>query len=146
MYIQWPQNRSYQFTFRGDGPRIRPGGREYCRRRRHGGPGTAEDSRWMLSSAAAPRNLVRGPAPSRRNRGEVEGERNRGPAASWRRKKGPTSALRTTQRVRHARKVKLKCISLISIAVFTGGKPLPSDDVLNALFSRLMVRGTYNIL
>ena len=26
-----------------------------------------------------------------------------------------------------------------SNTVFTGGKPLPSDDVLNALFSRLMV-------
>ena len=30
----------------------------------------------------------------------------------------------------------------LSLSVFTGGKPLPSDDVLNALFSRLMVRPT----
>lgn len=30
-------------------------------------------------------------------------------------------------------------ICCVLLTVFTGGKPLPSDDILNALFSRLMV-------
>ena len=153
---QWLQNQSYRFRFRGDGMRTRRDDRESYRRRQYEEPGTVKDSRPMPPFSVAPPDprpsrtlplLVRGPDPSPKNQvplGKLAGERNRGGVASSKKQRRTTDlilALRTTQRVREPSASSLSSTDYLSIlAVFTGGKPLPSDDVLNALFSRLMVR------